>query len=491
VPRIDHAGQQSNNEDDAMRRLKMQNRLPQPRLVVGSATVAWPLRITQNMRPHFASTGLGATIFCAILSIASASAAETGAMTAAGAGAVDVPLMVRALVALLMPGGFALLAAGLCRAKNAAHAIFMTLFGSVMAVAGFWICGFALSQSAAAGFLLRNRAHDAGLFSNFFLALPFVMVATCIPIGAMAERWRLKNFYVYAAFMSMFLWPIAARWAWSDGWLAHLGMGHGFVDVAGSGVVHAVGGLCALAGALVLGPRLGRYNKRGLANPLPAHNMPMALLGSFLLAVGWFGLNTLRSATSASSIGLIFTATALAGSGGAIAAAIYMATRTGKPDPTIVANGWLAGLVASSASAGLIGPTAAFIVGTVAGVLVCASINWLDKLLIDDPVGAISVHGVCGLWGLISTGLLANGGDSWNGVAGPVTGLLRGGSGAQLLAQIIGCAALAVWALGVSWLFFKLIDRFVPMRVQPETEVEGLDIPETGVQGYPDIRGSL
>jgi Amt family ammonium transporter len=292
---------------------------------------------------------------------------------------------------------------------------------------------------------------------------------------------------LYAAFMSMVLWPLAARWVWSDGWLARLGVGHGFVDAAGSGVVHAVGGLCALAGALALGPRLGRYNKRGLANPLPAHNMPMALLGSFLLAVGWFGLNTLRSASSASLIGLILTATALAGSGGAIAAATYMATRTGKPDPTIVANGWLAGLVASSASAGFIGPTPAFVVGAVAGVLVCLSVHWLDKWLIDDPAGAISVHGLCGLWGLIATGLVANGGDGWNGVAGRVTGLLRGGGTAQLLAQIIGCAALAMWAMGGSWLFFKLADRFIPMRVQPETEVEGLDVAETGVPGYPDI----
>jgi Amt family ammonium transporter len=473
-----------------MRRLKMQNRLPQPRLVIRYATVAWPLQGRQNMRPHFASTGLCATIFCAILPIASASAAETGAMTASGAGAVDVPLMLRALVALLMPAGFALLVAGLCRAKNAAHTIFMTLFATVIAVAGFWICGFALSQSNCAAFLLRNCAHDGGVFTNFFLALPFATVATCIPIGAMAERWRLKNFYVYAAFMSMLLYPLAARWVWSNGWLAHLGIGHGVVDVAGSGVVHAVGGLCALAGVVVLGPRLGRYNKRGLANPLPAHNMPLALLGSFLLAVGWLGFNTLRSVSPASSIGLILTATVLAGSGGAIAAAIYMSMRTGKPDPTIVANGWLAGLVASSASAGLIGPTSAVIVGAVAGVLVCLFVNWLDKLFIDDPAGAISVHGLCGLWGLIATGLVANGGDGWNGVAGPVTGLLRGGGGMQLLAQIIGCVVLIVWAFGVPWLFFKFIDRLVPMRVQPETEVEGLDIRETGVQGYPDVQGS-
>lgn len=439
----------------------------------------------------FASTGLGVTIVCALLPIATARAAETGALAIATDGAIAPLPMTSAIVALLMPAGFALLAAGLCRARNAAHTIFMTLFGAVIAVAGFWICGFALSQSSAAGVLLRNRTHDGNLLSNFFLALPFVTVATCIPIGALAERWRLKNFYVYAAFMSMLLWPLAARWVWSDGWLAHLGLGHGFVDVAGSGVVHAVGGLCALAGALVLGPRLGRYNKRGLANPLPAHNMPMALFGSFLLAVGWFGFNALRSASVASDLGLVLAGTALAGSGGAIAAATYMSMRTGKPDPTIVANGWLAGLVASSASAGFIGPTTSFLVGAIAGVIVSVSVTWLDKRLIDDPAGAISVHGLGGLWGLIATGLVANGGNGWNGVAGRVTGLLRGGGPSQLLAQIIGCAALAMWAFGASWLFFKWIDRLVPMRVQPETEVEGLDIAETGVQGYPDIQGSV
>ncbi len=362
------------------------------------------------------------------------------------------------LLALLMPVGFTLLATGLCRAKNAAHTAFMVFFGTALAITGFWIGGFALADGSRQ-FFLRHRPPAPELYRNFVSLLPAVVVAACIPIGAFAERWRLKSFYVGTLFVSLVLFPLFARWTWSGGWLA----GRGFTDVAGSGVVHALGGLCALAGAVVGGPRRGRYAKSGAPAPVPAHNVPLALLGSFLLAVGWLGFNTIRSA----DVAVTLVATALAGAGGAIAAAVHTTLTTRKPDPTLVANGLLAGLVASSASAGLIGPNKAFAVGAVSGVLVCLAVKWLDKLWVDDPVGVVAVHGFGGLWGLLAAG-----------------GLARGG---HVLPQLTGCGTLIVWAFAVPWGFFKLLDRVVPLRVEPEAEVGGLDIPETGVLGYPDV----
>jgi Amt family ammonium transporter len=361
-------------------------------------------------------------------------------------------------IALLMPAGFALLTTGLCRARNAAHTAYMAFFSAVLAVAGFWMCGFAVTDGSLR-FFLHNRAHYQQPYRNFVALLPAVVVATCIPTGALAERWRLKSFYVYALFMSMVLFPVFVRWTWGGGWLSDMD----FIDVAGSGVVHALAGLCALAGALVIGPRHGRYGKSGVPVPVPAHNVPLALLGGFLLTVGWFGFNTIR----ASDVPVAMTATALAMCGGAIAGAMHTTLTTRKPDPTLVANGLLAGLVASSASAGLVGPNKAFATGAVAGLLGCLAVNWLDRFRVDDPVGVVAVHGVGGLWGVLATGLFSRSG--------------------HLLAQLTGCGALVVWGFGLPWAFFKALDRVVPLRVEPEAELGGLDIPETGVLGYPDI----
>jgi Amt family ammonium transporter len=392
-------------------------------------------------------------------------------------------VIVKVFLALLMPAGFSLLATGLCREKNAAHTMFMTFFGSVIAVAGFWICGLALTNRAFGipHLFLRNQAYNPDLYPAFVSLLPAVIVATCIPIGALAERWRLKSFYVYALFVSMVLFPLFVRWTWGGGWLATFG--RGFVDVGGSGVVHALAGLSALAGALVIGPRHGRYSKNGAINPIPAHNVPLALLGNFLLSVGWFGFNTIRSldAGGASRIDLVAATTALAGAGGAIAAAAYMTITTRRPDPTLVANGLMAGLVASSASVGLVGPNAAFLIGAVSGVLICVAVSRLDRFRVDDPVGAIAVHGLGGLWGVLAAGLFAHGAF---GATANVRGLFRGDAG-QALAQIVGCGALLVWAFGGSWVFFRILDRVVPLRVEPEVELEGLDTPETGLLGYP------
>jgi ammonium transporter, Amt family len=435
--------------------------------------------------------------------------------------------LVAGFLVMFMQAGFALVETGLCRAKNASHTMLMNFLVYVIGLTGFWIVGFALMYGAMPvaslggtagldaakevvieffgkpfglfatnGWFLGGNVYDVGVFTIFLFQMVFMDTAATIPTGAMAERWKLKAFFIFGFFMSMILYPLFGNWAWGGGWLSQLGvnfgLGHGYVDFAGSGVVHSVGGLCALAGAIVLGPRLGKYNRDGTINPMPAHHIPMALLGAFILAFGWFGFNpgsTLGvSGGGLNRVGIVAVATMLAGAGGALSATLYMVLKTGKPDPTMIANGLLAGLVAITAPSGFVGANAGFFIGAIAGVLVCAAVAFFDKLRIDDPVGAISVHGVCGLFGVLCVGIFADGtafyGGSWNGVSGSVKGLLYG-DWSQFGAQVVGCVTLLVWAFGGSLVFFKILDKIMGMRVSPEVEQEGLDLDETGVLAYP------
>jgi Amt family ammonium transporter len=435
--------------------------------------------------------------------------------------------LITGFLVMFMQAGFALVETGFCRAKNASHTMLMNFLIYVIGLTGFWVAGFALMYGgtsvaslggtsgldsaaevtvnvfgkpfglfAANGWFLGGNVYDVGVFTIFLFQMVFMDTAATIPTGAMAERWRLKAFFIYGFFMAIILYPLFGNWAWGGGWLSQLGanfgLGHGYVDFAGSGVVHAVGGLCGLAGAMVLGPRIGKYNRDGTMNAIPAHNIPMALLGTFILAFGWFGFNpgsTLGvSGGGLNRVGIVAVATMLASAGGTLAAAAYMTFTKGKPDPTMCANGMLAGLVAITAPSGFVGANAGFVIGAIAGVLVCLAVEFFDKIHVDDPVGAVSVHGICGLWGVLSVGIFADGtafyGGAWNGVEGSVKGLLYGDVG-QFIAQVIGCLTLLVWALGFSYLFFKILDKLVPMRVPPEVEIEGLDIDETGVLAYP------
>lgn len=437
--------------------------------------------------------------------------------------------LVTGFLVMFMQAGFALVETGFTRAKNASHTMLMNFLVYVLGLTGFWIAGFALMYGAvpvgalggtagldaskevvlnlfgkpfglfaANGWFLGGNVYDVGVYTIFLFQMVFMDTAATIPTGSMAERWTLKSFTIYAFFMSMFLYPIFGNWAWGGGWLSQLGvnfsLGHGYADFAGSGVVHAVGGLCALAGAIALGPRIGKYNEDGSANAIPGHHIPMALLGTFILAFGWFGFNpgsTLGvSGGGLNRVGIIAVVTMIAGAGGAVTSAIYMIYRVGKPDPTMIANGLLAGLVAVTAPSGFIGATAGFIIGAIAGVLVCLSIEFWDRMKVDDPVGAISVHGVCGLWGVLALGLFADGsayyGGSWNGVPGSVTGLFYGDF-SQFMAQVVGCITVIIWAFGVSFAFFKALDAIVPLRVPADVEIEGLDIAETGVLAYPEF----
>ena len=299
---------------------------------------------------------------------------------------------------------------------------------------------------------------------------------------------------VFGFFMSMIVYPIYANWVWGTGWLSQLGtnfgLGHGHVDFAGSSVVHMVGGVAALAGAIVLGPRIGKYDREGNPIAIPGHHIPMAIVGTFILAFGWFGFNPGSTLAGGDlRIGIVAVNTMLASAAGAFAAMMYVWMKFGKPDPSMMANGLLAGLVAITAPCAFVTAPVAVLIGAIAGALVVASVLFIERTMkVDDPVGAISVHGVCGAWGVLSLGLFADGvyGDGWNGVPGKVTGLFYGDA-SQFAAQCVGTLTNIVFVFVAFYAFFKLVDVTMGNRVSPEAEIEGLDMPEMGALGYPDF----
>lgn len=432
--------------------------------------------------------------------------------------------LITGYLVMFMQLGFALVETGFTRAKNAAHTMLMNFMVYVIGMLGFWICGFAfmfggVGQVSALGmvanlgnevtlhlfgkdfgiigykgFFLSGGTYDVSIFTLFLFQMVFMDTTATIPTGAMAERWKFLAFCVYGFFISMLIYPIYGNWVWGGGWLAQLGsnfgLGHGAVDFAGSGVVHMVGGVTALAGAIVLGPRIGKYKKDGTPNAIPGHHIPMGIAGALILAFGWFGFNP--GSTLAGTdlrIGVIATNTMLASAGGALSATIYMWLRFGKPDPTMAVNGLLAGLVAITAPCAFVTAPSAVLIGLIAGVLVVLSVLFVDGVLkVDDPVGAVSVHGTCGAWGVLSLGLFADGtyGDKWNSVEGTVKGLFYGDA-SQLAAQVIDVIVNFVFVFIAAYLTFKLIDVIIGNRVSAEVELGGLDIPETGVLAYPDF----
>jgi Amt family ammonium transporter len=347
------------------------------------------------------------------------------------------------------------------------------------------------------GFFLNFSVYDVGVLAMFLFQMVFMDTTATIPTGSMAERWKFSSFFIYGIFVGTIIYPLFGNWVWGGGWLATLGkefgLGHGHVDFAGSSVVHMTGGVLALVGAYILGPRIGRYNKNGTANAMPGHNIPMAAIGTFILAFGWFGFNagsTLAGGDLRMSV--VAVNTMLAGSTGAIASTLWMwLFKTKKPDPTMMLNGMLAGLVAVTAPCAFISPAGASIIGLISGVLVIEAALFIDqKIRIDDPVGAIAVHGVNGAFGCLALGLFADGtyGEGWNGVAGTVTGLFYGGGFSQLIAQSIGVLTNIIFVGSIGWLMFKLIDKVVGNRVKPQDELVGLDIPEMGVEGYSGVK---
>src|SRR5262249_42486718 len=308
----------------------------------------------------------------------------------------------------------------------------------------------------------------------FLFMMVFMDTTATIVTGACAERWKFKSFFIFSIFVGAFIYPIFGSWVWGGGWLAQLGyragLGHGAVDYAGSGVVHLQGGALALITSFLIGPGIGKYDEKGRPRPILAHHIPMVMLGTFILAFGWFGFNAGSSlAGSDGRIGIVATNTMLASMAGSVAAALFMWIFYKKPDPSMMCNGMLAGLVAITSPCAFVSPVGAFIIGAVAGVLVVVSVFFFDRIKIDDPVGAISVHGRCGAWGLISVGLLSDGtyGAGWNGVGADkyldiagkgVTGLFYGDA-SQLAAQLIETVTCVGWNVLAGGLIFYVIGK--------------------------------
>jgi Amt family ammonium transporter len=316
----------------------------------------------------------------------------------------------------------------------------------------------------------------------------FMDTTATIPTGSMAERWKFKSFVLWGLFCGAIYYPIFGAWTWGGGWISQLGnsmeWGNGYADFAGSGVVHAVGGVAALAGSIVLGPRIGKFDKDGKPRALPGHHIPMAMLGTFILLFGWFGFNAASTfASSDPQIGLVAANTAIAGAFGGFVAMLWIWLRTGKPDPGMMANGLLAGLVIITAPCAFVDPWIAMVLGIVAGVVVIESVFFIErKLKIDDPVGAISVHGVCGAWGTLAIGLFATKDDAFLGRTD--AGLFYGGGFDQLVTQAIMVVAVFAWVTITAGALFMAIKYTLGLRVTPEEELEGLDVLEHGSPGY-------
>ena len=457
-------------------------------------------------------------------------------------------VLVTGFLVMFMQAGFMFVETGLCQAKNAAHTSAMNFMIYPLGCLAFWAYGFAIgwgnwwngpvppgwyaslgpglsvlnegwglggATDAAGnltgvftyglmglkGFFLNSGVSDVSVMVMFFFMMVFMDTTATIPTGAMAERWAWKNFLLYGLWVAL-PYCLYANWVWGGGWLAQAGvnwgLGHGAVDFAGSGVVHAMGGVLGLAGALVIGPRLGKFVK-GKPQAIPGHSVPMVVLGTFILAFGWFGFNP--GSTLAGTdlrISFVVVNTLLASVTGSLGALIALSIKRLPHDPSMLCNGMLAGLVAITAPCAFVAPWAAAIIGLVAGLLVVYSVFFIERQGIDDVVGAISVHGVNGLWGLLSVGIFANGdyGAGWNGVvrdefvklygADGVRGLLYGDF-SQFVAQSLNCLVVTVFGFAMGYVWFKFSDRITPIRVAEEVERDGLDIPEVGAPAYPDF----
>jgi len=435
-------------------------------------------------------------------------------------------IVIGAALVIFMQAGFALVETGFCRAKHAVHVVSTNFAVFGLGFIGFFFIGFAFafggfSYSAfgmtapvgkaligsgdwiflwQGGWALSGNAITPAVLGFFLYMVAFMDTTATIPTGSMAERWKWKSFVAWGLFCGAVYYPIIAAWTWGGGWLARtwssMSLGAGYVDFAGSGVVHTVGGVAALTGAIVLGPRIGKFDKDGKARAMPGHHIPMAMIGSFILLFGWFGFNAASTfAATDVQFATAATNTAIAAAFGAITAMMWITRRTGKPDPAMMVNGMLGGLVAVTGACAFVAPWAAAVIGIVAGVLVIEAVFFIErKLKIDDPVGAIAVHGVCGVFGVLAVGIFANGsyGAGWNGSGSTgVSGIIKGDWG-QLGAQALGAGVIIVVNGLLSYTFFKLQNKFTKggIRSSAEDEIQGLDIPEMGVYAYPEFAGA-
>jgi Amt family ammonium transporter len=422
-------------------------------------------------------------------------------------------VMIAGMLVFFMNAGFGMLETGFCRQKNAVNVLAKNLIVFALSSIAFWIIGFGLMFSdggglnsfmGTSGFFLSGADNSPAtgdayqgvfgslnwtgvpLLAKFFFQLVFAGTAATIVSGAVAERIKFVDFLIFSLLLVGIAYPITGHWIWGGGWLAQAG----FYDFAGSTVIHSVGGWAALMGAAFLGPRLGRYQD-GQVAALPGHNMSIATLGCLILWLGWFGFNPGSTmAADPNAIAHIAITTNTAGAFGGVAATITAWLYLGKPDLSMIINGILAGLVGVTASCAFINVPSAAIIGLIAGVLVVFSVGFFDKLRIDDPVGATSVHLVCGIWGTLAVGLFSVGpnvvlrGGTPLYTTGPAAGLLFGGGISQLLPQIIGIISVGGMTVLLSTIFWLVLKAALGIRVAPEEELDGLDIAEHGMEAY-------
>jgi Amt family ammonium transporter len=390
--------------------------------------------------------------------------------------------LVAAFLVFFMQAGFAMVEAGFTRAKNAVNIIMKNMMDMSMGALSYWAIGFALMFGATttgwfgtSGFFLSDYAANGDPWTLAFWMFQVVFAATAATIvsGAMAERTKFVAYLAYSAVIVGLIYPVFGSWAWGslykgDGWLEGLG----FIDFAGSTVVHSVGGWAALAGAIVIGPRIGKYVD-GKTKAIPGHNITLGALGVFILWFGWYGFNVGSTTAASTDIALIAVNTTLAAAAGAVGAMLLSWVKFRKPEGTMTLNGALAGLVGITAGCANVLPGSAILIGLIAGIIVVLSVLFIDQVLkIDDPVGAISVHGVCGAWGTLAAGLF-----NIEGVTAKIIGV-----------QLLGIGAAFLWVFPTSFILFKLIKATVGLRVSPEEEIDGLDIGEHGIEAYPDFQ---
>ncbi len=394
-------------------------------------------------------------------------------------------VLLAAFLVFFMQAGFGMVEAGFIRAKNTCNILTKNFLDFCMASVGFFAFGYAIMFGPGNGFMglkgwfLSGAESGAGipLYAFWLFQAAFCGAAATIVAGGMAERMKFQAYLIYSFIISALIYPIIGHWIWGGGWLANLG----FADFAGSTVVHLVGGSAALIGTIILGPRTGKYNPDGSANVIAGHSIPLASLGVFILWFGWFGFNpgSTLSVGNGDLIARVAINTNLAAALGGIFAMITVWKMFGKPDLSMAMNGALAGLVAITAPCAFVDPWAAIVIGAVAGVIVVLGVVVLDRLRIDDPVGAVPVHGLNGIWGTLAIGLF---GKASLGLAN--NGLFYGGGLTQLGIQALGVAAAAVFILVTMGSIFKLIDKSIGLRVSREEELKGLDIGEHGMESY-------
>jgi ammonium transporter, Amt family len=443
---------------------------------------------------------LGALTVLLILPVAALAADPSGATTLREN--PDAPIdyvwiILAAALVFVMQGGFAMLTAGLCRAKNVVNLMMKNLMDFAIGSLAFFAVGYALMFGnsrmglfGSTGWFLAGDQYDVGHYLLFLFQVMFAATAATIVAGAVAERLKVRAYFLYSIAICALIYPVYGHWVWGGGWLSSLPFGVGHVDFAGSGVVHAVGGFMGLAGALVLGPRIGKFDRHGKPHAIPGHSMTLAALGVFILWFGWYGFNagsTLSALELRSAV--IAVNTTLAASAGAVSSLIVIHRITKKLDVGMALNGAIAGLVGVTAPCAWIEAWAAVVVGAVAGGIVVVGVLALDRLQVDDPVGAVSVHGLNGIWGLLAIGLFADGTYGVYTTEGPmVVGLLYGGGAGQLLAQAVGAVVVVVWAFVLGLVLFKILDKALRgIRVPPQEEIEGLDIGEHGGKAYPNF----